>query len=186
MLFAPLCSAAQSQAQGGDNAGRDLTQETQSEINIDLPSFAPLVDRVVPAVVNISVELKEQVAGQDEGNTGEGTSPFGQGGTPFDQFLHRFFEQTFQFRNPAEKVLALSSGFIIDPRGNVVTNNHVVADADKVTVIFQDNNRHVAKVIGRDEETDIALLKIDTDRKPPFLTWGNSDEERAPRTTARD
>jgi serine protease Do len=178
LLFAPLCSAAQSQAQGGDNAGRDLTQETQSEINIDLPSFAPLVDRVVPTVVNISVELKEQVAGQDEGNTGEGTSRFGQGGTPFDQFLHRFFEQPLQFRNPAEKVLALGSGFIIDPRGNVVTNNHVVADADKVTVIFQDDNRHVAKVIGRDEETDIALLKIDTDRKLPFVTWGNSDEAR--------
>ena len=124
LLFAQLCSAAQSQAQGGDNAGRNLTQEAQGEINIALPSFAPLVDRVVPAVVNISVELKEQAAAQGEGNTGEeGASPFGQGGTPFDQFLHRFFEQPFQFRNPAEKVLALGSGFIIDPRSYIVTNS---------------------------------------------------------------
>ncbi|MBV8101391.1 MAG: hypothetical protein JOZ31_19785, partial [Verrucomicrobia bacterium] len=149
LLFGPLCSAAQSQAQGGDNAGRNLTQRTQSEVNIALPSFAPLVDRVVPAVVNISVELNEQAAAQDEDSSGdEGASPFKQGGTPFDQFLHRFFEQPFQSRNPAEKVLALGSGFIIDPRGDIVTNNHVVANADKVTVIFQDNSRHTAKVIG--------------------------------------
>ena len=78
LLFGPLCSAAQSQAQGGDNAGRNLTQQTQSEINIALPSFAPLVDRVVPAVVNISVELKEQTAAQDEGSSGdESASPHG-------------------------------------------------------------------------------------------------------------
>jgi S1-C subfamily serine protease len=71
---------------------------------------------VVPAVVNISVELKEQAAAQAKGDAGEeGASPFGPGGTPFDQFLRRFFEQPFQNRNPAEKVVALGSGFIIDP-----------------------------------------------------------------------
>ena len=179
LLFGPLCSAAQSQAQGGDNAGRNLTQQTQGEVNIALPSFAPLVDRVVPAVVNISVELNEQAAAQDEDSSGdEGASPFKQGGTPFDQFLHRFFEQPFQSRNPAEKVLALGSGFIIDPRGDIVTNNHVVANADKVTVIFQDNSRHTAKVIGRDEKTDVALLRIDTNQKLPYVTWGNSDDAK--------
>jgi serine protease Do len=177
LLCAPVCSGAQSPTQTSDNAGRNLTQQTQSEINISLPSFAPLVERVVPAVVNISVELKEQAAAQDEGNTGqESASPFGEGGTPFDQFLHRFFEQPFQSQNPAEKVMALGSGFIIDPRGYIVTNNHVVADADKVTVIFQDNSRHTAKVVGRDEKTDVALLKIDTNQKLLYVTWGNSDE----------
>jgi serine protease Do len=105
-------------------------------------------------------------------------SPFGPSGTPFDQFVKRFFEQPFQFRNPAEKVTALGSGFIIDPAGYIVTNNHVVANADKVTVIFQENSRHMAKVIGRDEKTDIALLKIDSNQKLPYVTWGTSDDAK--------
>jgi serine protease Do len=179
LLLAPVWSGAQLSAETGGNGGRNLTQQTQSEVNIALPSFAPLVHRVVPAVVNISVELKEQAAAQGEGDAGqEGSSPPGPGGTPFDQFLHRFFEQPFQDRNPAEKVVALGSGFIIDPRGYIVTNNHVVANADKVTVIFQDNSRHTAKVLGRDEKTDIALLKIDTNQKLPYVTWGDSDDAK--------
>jgi serine protease Do len=178
-LLAPVCSGAQLSTEAGGNGGHNLTQQTQSEINISLPSFAPLVDRVVPAVVNISVELKEQAAAQAKGDAGEeGASPFGPGGTPFDQFLRRFFEQPFQSRNPAEKVVALGSGFIIDPRGYIVTNNHVVAKAEQVTVIFQDNSQHTARVVGRDERTDIALLKIDTNKKLPYLTWGDSDEAK--------
>jgi serine protease Do len=177
LLLAPLYSSAEAPTQAGDNTGHNLTQQTQAEINIGLPSFSPLVERVEPAVVNISVELKEQAGAQLEGDTGqEGASPFGQGGTPFDQFLRRFFQQPSQSQNPAEKVMALGSGFIIDPRGYIVTNNHVVANADKVTVIFQDNSRHTAKVVGRDEKTDVALLKIDTDQKLPYVTWGNSDD----------
>jgi serine protease Do len=130
-----------------------------------------LVERVMPAVVNISVELKEQAAAQGDENKGnESASPLGPNGTPFDQFLKRFFEQPFQSRNPAEKVMALGSGFIIDPAGYIVTNNQVVANADKVTVIFQNNSRHTATVIGRDEKTDIALLKIDSNQKLPYVT----------------
>jgi serine protease Do len=177
LLLAPLYSSSEAPTHSGDNAGRNLTQQTQAEINIALPSFSPLVERVEPAVVNISVELKEQAAAQLEGDTRqEGASPLGQGGTPFDQFLHRFFQQPSQSQNPAEKVMALGSGFIIDPRGYIVTNNHVVANADKVTVIFQDNSRHTAKVVGRDGKTDVALLKIDTNQKLPYVTWGNSDD----------
>jgi serine protease Do len=147
----------------------NLARQTQNEIDIALPGLAPLVERVVPAVVNISVELKEQAATQGDESTGnEGASPLGPSGTPFDQFLKRFFEQPFQSRNPAEKVMALDSGFIIDPTGYIVTNNHVVANADKVTLIFQDNSRHAAELIGRDEKTDIAPIKIDTNQKLPY------------------
>jgi serine protease Do len=71
--------------------------------------------------------------------------------------------------------VALGSGFIIDPTGYVVTNNHVVANADKVTVIFQDNSKHPAKVIGRDSKTDLALLKIDTKEALPYVSWGDSN-----------
>jgi serine protease Do len=138
--------------------------------------YAPLAERVMPALVNISAALKEQAAAHGDENTeNQSASPLGRGGTPFDQFLKRFFEQPFQFRSPAEKVMALGSGFIIDPTGYIVTNNHVVANADKVTVIFQDDSRHAAKVIGRDEKADIALLKIDTNQNLTYVTWGKSD-----------
>ncbi|MGA7260210.1 MAG: DegQ family serine endoprotease [Stellaceae bacterium] len=179
LILAPALCSAQPPGDIGPKGGSNLTRQTQNEVDIALPSLAPLVERVMPAVVNISVELKEQAAKQgDEGTGDESASPLGPSGTPFDQFLKRFFEQPFQSRNPAEKVMALGSGFIIDPAGYIVTNNHVVANADKVTVIFQDNTRHTAKVIGRDEKTDIALLKIDSNQKLPYVTWGNSDDAK--------
>jgi serine protease Do len=142
---------------------------------VALPSLAPLVSHVLPAVVNISVELTQQAALQAEGNTNSGTpaTPFE---LPFDQFLRRFFQN--QMPNPQQHVMALGSGFIIDPSGFIVTNNHVVANADKVTVIFQDGSRHPAKVVGRDEKTDLALLKIKAKGNLPYVEWGNSDAAR--------
>ena len=179
LILAPKLCSAQPLGETTPKGGSNLTQQTQSEIDIALPSLAPLVERVMPAVVNISVELKEQAATQGEENTGkESASPCRPSGTPFDQLLKRLFEQPFQFRNPAEKVMALGSGLVVDPAGYIVTNNHVVANADKVAVISQDNSRHTAKVIGRDEKTYIALVKIDTNQKLPYVTWGNSDDAK--------
>lgn len=178
LILAPTFSGAQSSVAGGDKAGRNLTEQVQNEAAIALPSFAPLAERVLPAVVNISVELTEHTAAQDEGsseNSGGGL-PSVPGGTPFDQFMRRFFDNPL--RNPRQRTMALGSGFIIDPAGYVVTNNHVVANAEKVTVILQDNSQHPAKVVGRDEKTDLALLKIDTNQKLPYVTWGNSDDAK--------
>jgi serine protease Do len=93
--------------------------------------------------------------------------------------LRRFFEQ--QGRPTPQRHeggIALGSGFIIDPSGYVVTNNHVVAQADKVTVIFQDGSKHPAKIIGRDQKTDLALLKIDAPQPLPYVSWGNSGAEQ--------
>jgi S1-C subfamily serine protease len=118
LILAPALCSAQPAGEMGPKGGSNLTRQTQNEIGIALPSLAPLVERVTPAVVNISVELKEQAATQGERDTGnESASPLGPGGTPFDQFLKPFFEQPFQFHNPAEKVMALASAFIIDPAG---------------------------------------------------------------------
>jgi len=161
-----------------------------------LPSLAPLVKKVLPAVVNISaVEKGDAVAMGDDSddNQDEDAGPnqgqrpqFGQQGSPFDELLRRFFEQQGQGQGEghgfgggqaphnAERV-ALGSGFIIDPSGYVVTNNHVVANSNKVTVIFQDDSRHPAKVLGRDTKTDLALLKITTDKPLPYVTWGDSN-----------
>jgi serine protease Do len=163
-----------------------------SQAIVSLPSFAPIVKKVMPAVVNISVTERagtptgdDQDQDQDQGQEQDQDLGPGQGpqqgfpSSPFDEFLRRFFEQQGQpFRNMPQRNLqrvALGSGFIIDPTGYVVTNNHVVANADKVTVIFQDNSKHPAKVIGRDSKTDLALLKIDTKEALPYVSWGDSN-----------
>ena len=182
LLLAPALAGAQgtaSQQPANDNGqngtgGKNITAQVQNEISVNLPSLNPLVQRVLPAVVNISAQLSTEAATQSE-QPAEGSD---QPSSPFDQFLRRFFENRGMPQAHRE-VMALGSGFIIDPSGFVVTNNHVVGNADKVTVILQDNSRHPAKIVGRDEKTDMALLKIDAgDRKLPFVTWGDSDQSK--------
>ncbi len=98
--------------------------------------------------------------------------------SPFDEFLRRFFEQQQRGNGraprPRAERMALGSGFIIDPSGYIVTNNHVVQNADTVTVIFQDDSKHVAKVVGHDAKTDLALVKIDAPQPLPYVQWGDS------------
>jgi serine protease Do len=141
---------------------------------IALPSLSPLVERVLPAVVNVSVKLQQETGSSSK-------APEIQGNTPFDQFLKRFFEHQFGQNSPLEPfggggktLMALGSGFIVDPSGYIVTNNHVVDHATKVTVILQDHSRHTARVIGRDSKSDLALLKIKTDKKLPYVRFGDS------------
>ncbi len=144
-------------------------------------SFAPLVKKVSPAVVNISVT--QSAASDTKGEEPEqGASP-GFPNSPFDEFLRRFFDQ--QNPNGQRHVfpqmpegqahrIALGSGFIIDASGYVVTNSHVVGDASKVEVTLQDDSKYPAKIIGRDPKTDIALLKIKADKPLPYVTFGDS------------
>ncbi len=142
-------------------------------------SFAPLVKKVLPAVVNISVTQKagaEQMASEPDEIPGFPNSPF-------DEFMRRFFEQQnpngerHGFRQlPGEQPrrIALGSGFIIDAAGHVVTNNHVVGDAGKVEVTLQDGSKYPAKIIGRDPKTDLAVLKINADKPLPYVQFGDS------------
>jgi serine protease Do len=150
---------------------------------LPLPSFSPLVKKVLPAVVNISVVEKSDVADDAEQDSDQGGQQ-GAPSSPFDEFLRRFFEQQGQgfpgmpMHPRPEQRMALGSGFIIDPAGYVVTNNHVVSNADKVTVILQDGSKHPAKVLGRDSKTDLALLKIDAKEPLPYVSWGDSNQEQ--------
>ncbi len=143
-----------------------------------MPSFAPLVKRVMPAVVTVAVFERAASASEDEDDA---TSPERMPGapvTPFDDFLRRFFEQRGQGGLPTlpnQRRIALGSGFIIDPTGYVVTNDHVIAKAVRVSVVLQDDSRHAAKVVGRDPITDLALLKIEAKEPLPALDWGDSD-----------
>jgi serine protease Do len=156
-------------------------QTTASSVAlIQQQSFAPLVRKVLPAVVNISVTQKSDADQMAE----EKDQPFqGFPNSPFDQMLRKFFDQQnpggeFHFfpqmpEGPAQRI-ALGSGFIIDPSGYVVTNNHVVGDAAKVQVILQDKTKYTAKIVGRDPKTDLAVLKIKADKPLPYVSFGNS------------
>ena len=172
-----------------------LAQAADGPVSVEqLPSFAPIVDKVLPAVVNISVQERQAAPIDDEGDDQDeqNDAPNSQGpnmpgpGTPFDQLLRRFFEQQQpgqhgqlpggQGQGQRQHVMALGSGFIIDPSGYVVTNNHVVGQADRVTVIFQDGSEHQAKIVGKDAKSDLALLKIDAPKPLPYVEWGDSDK----------
>ena len=144
-------------------------------------SFAPLVKRVSPAVVNISVTQKAAADAMVEEPDAAPNQDFPN--SPFDEMLRRFFEQQNpdgqhrlfpQMPGSQARRIALGSGFIIDPSGIVVTNSHVIGDASKVEVTLQDNEKYTAKIIGRDPKTDIAVLRIKTDKPLPYVTFGDS------------
>ncbi len=125
-------------------------------------SFAPLARRVVPAVVNIAVT--ESVASPSEA----GEVPPALRGTPFEkQFRERM-------RSRREQMIGAGSGFIIDPSGIIVTNDHVVGQADKIVVSLADGTELDAHVLGTDALTDIAVIKVDAKGRLPFVTWGDS------------
>ncbi|MEE8171891.1 MAG: Do family serine endopeptidase, partial [Alphaproteobacteria bacterium] len=131
-------------------------------------SFADLVEKLTPAVVNIATSFKPETKSQK--------SPFGElpPGTPPKEF-YEFFNRRGA---PTQPITSLGSGFIIDPSGLVVTNNHVIADADEITVVLNDNSRLKAKIVGRDPKTDLALLKVENGESLPFVEFGDSDSAR--------
>lgn len=134
--------------------------------------FADLVDRVGPAVVNIAT-TREQAAPE------EVPLPQFPPGSPFEEFFRDFFERG-QPEAPQRprRGASLGSGFVVDPAGFVVTNNHVIAEADEITVQFADGHDYEAVLIGRDQQTDLALLKIERDEPFPYVEWANSDNVR--------
>jgi serine protease Do len=131
-----------------------------------LPDFVGLAKKSGPSVVNVSTT---QVSKTAQG----GPSPFG-GQDPMSQFWERFFGGQLP-RNAPQRRTGVGSGFIIDRDGTIVTNYHVVDNAQKVTVTLSDGKSYDAKVIGRDQKTDIAVIKIEAGRDLPAVTLGDSD-----------
>ena len=171
LFVAPPLANAQDRAQN-PSGDKNVTAEVQKQTSVALPSLNPLVERVLPAVVSISARLSGEGAASADRSADQGDQA-----TPFDDLLKRFFENR-GMPHAGREVMALGSGFIIDPSGYIVSNNHVVGNSEKITVILQDNSRHPAKIIGRDEKTDLALLKIDGKEKLPFVTWGESNQAK--------
>ena len=129
-------------------------------------NIADVAEKVIDAVVNISTSQKVEARGAR-------STPMPQlpPGSPFEEFFEEFFknrrgqggdEQTPN-RSP-RRVNSLGSGFIVDPSGVVITNNHVIAEADEITVILTDGTRLKAEVVGRDTKTDLAVLRVKPDQ----------------------
>ncbi len=132
------------------------------------PTFAPLVSKLTPAVVNINTEKHLR----SRNNRGFDV-PGRRGGDPFEEFFGNFFGHNQpHFRQ--RPVKSLGSGFIISADGYILTNNHVVADADEIKITLSDKKIYDATLVGRDEKTDLAVLKIDADHKLPFVELGDS------------
>ena len=130
-------------------------------------SFADLVEALSPAVVNITTTTT--IKGRESENL------IVPRGSP----LERFFNQPDGNNRPRQRGTALGSGFIISKDGIVVTNNHVIENADEIKIEMLDGSIFSAEVIGTDPKTDIAILKIDTSEELPFVEFGNSDVLRA-------
>ncbi len=140
-----------------------------------LPDFVPLVEKNAPAVVNISTASKVKPQTRADLN-----------GIP-EELLRRFFGENFPMPpghgeaprgrsdDSKKEMQSLGTGFIISADGYIITNHHVIADADEITVRFSDRKELLAKVIGSDERTDIALLKVEA-RGLPTVTLGQTSK----------
>jgi serine protease Do len=137
-------------------------------------AISDVAETVIDAVVNIST--KQTV---DMSNNAMPQLP---PGSPFEEFFDEFFKnrkgqggQGGQNGQTPRRVNSLGSGFIIDPSGLVVTNNHVIADSDEITVILNDGTNLKADIVGRDTKTDLALLRVKPDKPLKAVKFGDSD-----------
>jgi serine protease Do len=164
------------------------TPEPNEKVGV-ITSFAPLVKRMIPAVVSVRVVQDVKIPGMpfgpqlgpgpgddnggDDENGGGGGGGGGQTmpGDPFDQ-LRRYFGQGGQHEF---KQHGLGSGVIVSADGYILTNNHVVGNAEEIHVTLQDKREFTAKVIGKDAKTDLGLIKIDTKDALPVATLGDSN-----------
>lgn len=146
---------------------------TASETAGNPGSFADLVERVSPAVVAIST-TQTRPGGQMPPAP---EMPMVPPGSPFEHFFQQFGNR---FNHPSQprEIHALGSGFITDPQGYIVTNNHVIENATDIKVTLKDGTVLPAELVGRDPKTDLALIKVDAEKELPYLEFGNSDEVR--------
>lgn len=140
-------------------AAQRVVPESNAQIQL---SFAPVVRIAAPAVVNIYSRRVVTTAGSPLFN---------------DPFFRRFFGENFSFGAPRQRVQnSLGSGVIVSPDGTIVTNHHVVGGADEITVVLADKREFAAKLLGSDEHSDLAVLKVDTGGESlPYIEFRDSD-----------
>ncbi len=144
-----------------------------AQARVALESFADLAEELQDAVVNISTS--QRVAGS------RGIPvPQVPDGSPFQEFFEDFFNrnQDEDRSQRSRKVQSLGSGFVIDPSGIIVTNNHVIADADEIIANFRDGTKLTAEVLGRDTKTDLAVLKVEPAKPLTAVKLSNREDLR--------
>lgn len=146
-------------------------------------SLADIIEADRPAVVTVIANIHAQEAQ-------EGGGPQFGPGSPFDEFFRQFFGENGPMHSqrpmptqppqqqPKPQAEALGSGFIIGSDGTIVTNNHVIDGATEIKVIMDDGSEHVAKLVGQDAKTDLAVLKIESGKVLPTVSWGDSETLR--------
>ncbi len=133
--------------------------------------FAELAERALPAVVNISTQQTVEQQRAPE-------LPQFPPGSPFEDFFRKFFDRDDREGRPQRRATSLGSGFIIDPSGIIVTNNHVIDEADEIQIRLHDDRELKAEIVGRDPKTDLAVLRVEAEGPLPYLEFGDSDETR--------
>ena len=128
--------------------------------------LSDLAAKVTPAVVNVAVTLKPDF----------GANPALE--RLRREFAQRFGQRGFRQDSPQPKPQGVGTGFIIDPAGLIVTNHHVAGKADSITVTLSDGRKLPAKLMGGDEKTDIALLKVESDKPLPYVSFGDASKVR--------
>jgi serine protease Do len=139
--------------------------------------FADLAARLLGVVVNISTTQTSAGAAAKGSPEAQAPAP----GSPLDEFFRDFFGEKGAPggpSGPAPHVASLGSGFVIDPSGLIVTNNHVIANAEEITITLSDDTVLKARVVGRDQVSDLALLKVDPKTPLPAAHWGDSGKTK--------
>ncbi len=135
--------------------------------------FADLAEAALPAVVNVSTtQLIDAKQPQLQG------FPDFPERSPMEEFFKEFQKRGMKAEKTPQKATSLGSGFIISEDGLMVTNNHVIDKAEEITITLHDNTQFTATLLGHDPKTDLALLKIKTNKKLPFVKWGDSTKSR--------
>ena len=166
---------AQDAAEKNQPLGMDAAQADTAQV---MPgSFADLTEQVSPAVVNITTT---SVVSQPTGG-----GPAFPEGSPFSDLFREFGfpgmpegPEGGPMQRAPQRSNALGSGFVISADGYIVTNNHVIDGADQIEIEFYSGETLPAKVVGTDPNTDVALLKVESDKAIPFVGFGNSDDAR--------
>jgi len=134
-------------------------------------SVAEVAEPLLDAVVNISTSQTV---------TGSRGIPVPKlpDGSPFQEFFDEFFDQKPEDDERPRRVQSLGSGFVVDPSGILVTNNHVIEGADEITANFNDGTKLTAEVVGHDEKTDLAVLRVTPEKPLTALKFGSSEQLR--------
>jgi Do/DeqQ family serine protease len=150
---------------GGEAPQAQAPQQPPAPVVVDgtRTSYADVVEKTSPAVVRIEAEHKNRIPNRQ-------TTPFGD-----DDFFRQFPMPRQDQRPQIER--GMGSGVLVSADGTIMTNAHVVDEAEKITVLLSDNKSFDAKLVGIDKPSDLAVLKIDA-QNMPFLTLGNSDGVR--------